>query len=175
MKKAVLLTCVCFAFVIGLQTAEECKKSKSAAYVGAKKCKMCHKQQYTSWAESIHAKALETLKKGNKLDGKDHMADKDCLVCHATGYGQESGFVNETDTPNLIGVSCEACHGAAGDYYKSHRTGKYTKDEFKAAGGIVPDAETCKQCHNKKSPTYKEFTFDKTANVHVHVALKKPH
>ena len=177
MKKTGLLTLVCLALLIALPMAMQ--SDEGAKYLGSKKCKVCHSKadrgQYKSWAESVHAKAHESLKEGNKLDGKDHTADAECLVCHSTGYGKEGGFVSEAETPNLAGVGCESCHGAAGNYLKMHMTGKYTKDEFKAAGGIPPTEEVCVTCHNKKSPTYKEFKFDKTENVHESFPLKKPH
>ncbi len=31
-------------------------------YVGAAKCKMCHKVEYNSWMETTHAKATEAAK-----------------------------------------------------------------------------------------------------------------
>ncbi len=44
-------------------------------YIGAAKCKMCHNKpatggQYKQWAESKHAKAMESLKGDEKNDPK---------------------------------------------------------------------------------------------------------
>ena len=35
------------------------------------------------------------------------------------------------------------------------------KQKAVAAGLIIPDEKTCIQCHNDKSPTYKEFDYKK--------------
>jgi hypothetical protein len=39
-----------------------------------------------------------------------------CIPCHVTGHGQPGGFVDERATPHLVGVGCEACHGAAAEH-----------------------------------------------------------
>ncbi len=110
------------------------------AYVGPNKCKMCHRVEYNSWAKTKHATAWDALKPAEQKDAK-------CNVCHST------------DLPKLTGVSCEACHGAGGDYWKM----SIMKDKAKAiANGLVmPTKEVCVRCHNSKSPTFKGFDFDK--------------
>jgi len=133
-------------------------------------------KQYKSWEATSHAKALDTLKAGNKLDGKDHTADAKCLPCHATGVGADSGFKSEADTPTLAGVGCEACHGAGADFLALKKKNKnYSKAERDAAGVVAPGEKQCVTCHNEKSPTFKAFTFTKEKNVHVSVPLKKEH
>ena len=71
-------------------------------FVGADKCKMCHKVQYASWEATTHAKSTEQAKGATDLE-----YTPDCLKCHATNASEE-----------LPGVQCEACHGAGGDYKK---------------------------------------------------------
>ena len=68
-------------------------QAQDHAYVGAAKCKMCHKLQYTSWEGLAHAKAFDQLK-------GDEQSNAECLKCHATGASAE-----------MPGVQCEACHG----------------------------------------------------------------
>ena len=54
-------------------------------------------------------------------------------------------------------MSCEACHGPGGDYWKMD----VMKDKAKAtaAGLVMPTEATCKGCHNPESPTFKSFDF----------------
>ncbi len=99
------------------------------AYVGAEKCKMCHKVQYASWLETTHAKATEAAK-----GSTDPAFEADCLGCHATNSDE-----------NLAGVQCEACHGAGADFKKM----SIMKDKETAmANGLqVPTQTTCDGCH----------------------------
>ena len=116
-------------------------------YVGAKKCKMCHKgakkgEVWEKWEKGPHAKALETLKaKGEDKNPK-------CLECHVT----------DVKAAAEEGVGCEACHGP-GSAYKSMSV---MKDKAKAMenGLIEPTEAVCKKCHNEKSPTFKGFKYD---------------
>ncbi len=47
---------------------------KGAAYVGVKKCKMCHMKQYKAWRKLKHAKNYETLV-------GEERKDPACLKC----------------------------------------------------------------------------------------------
>ena len=76
-------------------------------FVGADKCKMCHKVQYTSWVEMGHAKAFDQLAEGDK-------ANAECLKCHATG-GRGGVAALESFSPTE-GVGCESCHGPGSEY-----------------------------------------------------------
>ena len=71
------------------------------AYVGSKKCKMCHKVQYESWEKTKKFTTFETLKPGNAVEvkekhgldpNKDYTKDESCRKCHTTGYGHEGGY-----------------------------------------------------------------------------------
>ena len=74
-------------------------------YVGVKKCSSCHFKQYMTWKKTKHAKeAWESMP-------AKYRTSAECLVCHATGYGDPTGFKDEASTPNLVGTTCEACHG----------------------------------------------------------------
>ncbi len=140
---------------------KEEKKEPQAEYVGAKKCKFCHKAEYESWLETQHAHALETLKP------EDQKKDS-CIVCHVTGFGVADTI--------FAGVQCEACHGP-GSLYKSMKImhpKKYKENPEKQhqlaleAGLILPTEETCRGCHNEKSPTFKGFDFDSMFVAGVH-------
>lgn len=129
-------------------------------YVGAKKCKICHKAEHDSWLNTGHAKAWDLLK-------ADEKKNEECVGCHTTGVTAKGEM--------LEGVQCEACHGPGADYRKT----KIMKDKKLALenGMIEPTAEVCTTCHNEKSPTFKGFDFDKyvvnPAGVHAHPEKKE--
>jgi len=99
------------------------------AYVGADKCKMCHKVQYASWLETSHAKALDAAKAST-----DPAFEAKCLGCHATNSDE-----------SLAGVQCEACHGPGADFKKM--SVMKDRDAAIANGLIIPTQETCNTCH----------------------------
>lgn len=137
--------------VAGLPLAQ----ANDAKYVGVGKCKLCHPLQYKSWATTKHAQALSVLKENEAKDPK-------CLECHVTGYGKP-----QAEGADLANVQCEACHGA-GSNYKSMETMKDLA-KAKAAGLIVPNEETCKACHNERSPFFKPpFNYQEMLKKGVH-------
>lgn len=162
----------------------------TAQYVGASKCRPCHLPQTKSWEGTRMAKAFELLKPGMAADSKrahnldpnkDYTADPNCVGCHVTGHGQPGGFVSLAKTPNLVGVQCEACHGPGAGYLKpalmSLQNKEYKRSELVAAGMVLPSAQTCAACHNKKSPFYKPFDYAARLRegVHAHAPLKYKH
>jgi hypothetical protein len=56
-----------------------------------------------------HAKAFDDL-------AVNYKEDKSCLPCHVTGFGEATGFKSTSGTPQLVGVSCEACHGPGNEH-----------------------------------------------------------
>lgn len=161
-----------------------------SAYVGSSKCKKCHLTQHKSWKKTNMGNALTTLKPGEKVEvkkkhgldpEKDYTTDATCLACHTTGYGHEGGYATPDPedkkavkrAKKLSGVGCESCHGPGAGYMdlheeimKSKRT--YKLDEMLASGLIVPNADTCKTCHNEKSPTFEDFDFEKKKEEGLH-------
>ncbi|MCK4578955.1 MAG: cytochrome c family protein [Candidatus Marinimicrobia bacterium] len=160
----------------------------SFQYVSTKTCKMCHKSakkgnQYGQWLETGHAKAMESLKTEaaakiatEKGLEKPAYESGECLVCHVTGWGQEGGYQVLTDefiadeanaravkkNDALASVGCEMCHGA-GKGYKSKKimTGIFDGTiKADSVGFMKSTEETCKTCHNEKSPNFKEFDFE---------------
>lgn len=129
MRKAILVAALAVAVIaVGAAyiTAEP-------TYIGAGKCKPCHKTEYDSWvANGTHSKSMEKAKASTNPKW-----DASCLGCHAT---------NKVET--AIGVECESCHGPGSDY----KAIAVMKDRAKAvaAGLIVPDQKTCDTCHDGK-------------------------
>ncbi len=121
------------------------------AYVGAEKCKMCHKVQYNTWIETTHAKSTDAAKAST-----DPAFDAACLSCHATNADE-----------SLPGVQCEACHGPGADFKKM----SIMKDREAAVanGLIIPSQETCDNCHkddgHSKAVVYADH-LDNPAAMH---------
>ena len=145
--------------------------------VGAPKCKMCHGakigDQWTSWTESTHAKAFETLasEQSKKIAAEKGLGDPqkeaECLKCHATAafLGSEVVIDEAGKYDHSEGVGCEACHGPGSDYKK------VMKDhEAAVIAGLATDLgeEHCKKCHNETSPTFKAFDYAKQWAVIAH-------
>lgn len=121
---------------------------RAADYIGAAKCKICHKVEYTSWEALEHAKAFDTLQPSEQ-------AKAECLRCHATAGKAE-----------LPGVQCEACHGPGGEY-KSVSVMKERKASL-AAGLLLPDEAACKACHANAPHDLPEFDYAEALKIGVH-------
>jgi len=121
-----------------------------AQYVGASSCKTCHANQYKQWEATKHANAFSKLKGPEQNDPK-------CLKCHTTGYKESGGFTILAETPKMVNIQCEDCHGP-GSTYKSR---SIMKDKNKAiqVGLVMPTEAVCKKCHNPESPNFKPFDF----------------
>jgi Cytochrome c554 and c-prime len=168
------ISLIAVAFVLSFVTS--CTAAASHDYVGAGVCKMCHQtakngEQFQKWQASKHAQAFKTLStpeaakiaEAKGIKGKPYEA-KECLECHETAYDAPASALgakfNKED-----GVQCETCHGAGKDYMKMN----IMKDQkLAAANGLVllsvkdgSAQKFCETCHNKKSPTFKGFDFNK--------------
>jgi hypothetical protein len=138
-------------------------------YVGASKCKTCHKKeligdQYGAWEKAAHSKAFETLKsekavsiaKEKGIAGPPSEA-AECLKCHSTAANVGPNEADKKPLSNSDGVQCESCHGP-GSAYKKKKT-MADHEAALAAGLLVPDEKTCVKCHNDSSPTFTGFDF----------------
>jgi len=162
-------------FAAGNVSAQDKAAAPAHAFIGVKKCMMCHKGEvkgnvHEKWLASKHAKAYQTLV--DKKDGSEKKAE--CLVCHTTGFNA-GGYVPGAPTAaEFEGVQCESCHGAGADFKLTHG-----KDPAGAAKlGLVskPNEATCKTCHNETSPTFKKdhpFKFEEAAKAIDHKFRKK--
>ncbi len=120
----------------------ERKSAKKKVFATEKSCKTCHPKVHQIWQHSRHGNAYNTLRKINKA------FDPECLICHVVGLNEPGGFVSEIDTPDLMNVQCEICHGPALKHVEAPTAG-FGKDAKQA----------CKKCHVKNhSP---RFNFDK--------------
>ena len=150
-----------FVVVVGLANAESKHK-----YVGASKCKSCHKKelignQYGAWQDAKHSKAFETLKSEKALEiakekglAEPPHESGDCLKCHVTAYGVEPAMFAKKPLAHSDGIQCESCHGPGSDYRKKKVMSDH--DKSVAAGMWEPgkDEKICTACHNDESPTW---------------------
>ena len=124
-KKSTLLTttllALAFLFVAVAGAADH-------QYIGATKCKTCHNSTkkgkiYDKWLSTAHSKAYtnlaseEALKVAKEKGIEDPQKSADCLGCHVTGYAAKAELKGEKYSVEE-GVTCEACHGPGGDYFK---------------------------------------------------------
>lgn len=159
--------------VVNVMMVSAVPNQGKGGFVGAKKCSMCHKKEsdgsvYQNWQKSRHAKAFQTLntKEAEEVAKKLKIKTKpsesaECLSCHVTGYNVDKQLLTESYSREE-GVQCETCHGG-GEKYKTFPIMKDIKQavangltEYKNEADIK---KNCLECHNKKSPTYKEFKF----------------
>jgi len=173
MAKRLLVFCVLAAFTafVALAAIAQTAQTKDGAktthqFVGAAKCKLCHKAEYDSWLTTSHAKAFDALSAEEKKK-------PECVKCHITGATEKGEM--------LEGVQCEACHGA-GSEYKSPKImskkdwasdpAKYLKMAIDA-GLVVPTEAVCKRCHTPEgNPNFKPFDYAKMKSK-VHVMSQK--
>ena len=160
------LTWIAMAIGLAMAVGFASVASADAKYVGASKCKTCHKKelignQYGAWQDGAHAKAFELLK-GEKaaqvaaekgIAGAAHES-AECLQCHATAQGLDASKVAAKPLELKDGVQCESCHGPGSDYKKKKVMADH--DASVAAGMWEPDKKEaiCTACHNDKSPTW---------------------
>lgn len=134
-------------------------------FEGRKKCSSCHKSQAKSWRDTAHAKAMVSLRPGERAEAKekagldpdkDYTKDKDCVGCHVDGWGQRGGYTVERPKRMLAAVGCESCHGPGRNYRGDHRKGGQA---FEKSGKTMPRKrlaargqdfhfeEACNACH----------------------------
>lgn len=155
-------------------------------FIGVKACVLCHKTekqgtQLAIWQKSGHAEAYKTLLSEKSIEiakkqglKKPAHESPECLSCHAPEFKETARFEKNFDIKD--GVQCETCHGAGSGYKASNTMKDHAKSvaagmvEFKDEAAIKAH---CITCHNKKSPTYREFKFAEMWEKMKHPVPKK--
>lgn len=120
-----------------LNTAERAKQSLT----GPDACEPCHQEIHAQWQGTAHAHAFDILREHNRE------YDRDCTPCHVTGFYELGGFASVDETPALLHVTCESCHGSGN---------RHVADPHVRTPG---DARSvCVTCHTQEQTP--EFTFD---------------
>jgi hypothetical protein len=121
-------------------------------------CVGCHDgfvgNQLTTWAQTPHAKALDTL------TAIGQATNSSCLPCHTVGFGT-GGFVSADTTAQFAHVQCENCHGPV-----SLPHGKNSDANRSRLPLVELSAKVCGGCHDDfHHPTYTEWLISPHAEV----------
>lgn len=133
-------------------------------YVGAKKCKICHKPEFAKWEGMKHFKAFDNLP-------DDKKSDPNCIKCHTTGYGKKAAA-----KAVLNHVGCEACHGPGSEYKsvkimskKLYKSQPDVQHQMSLDNGmIIPNEQTCQGCHNQECEHSQPFDFNERWEIIKH-------
>jgi hypothetical protein len=183
--RRIILTTTAGSFLLLFVLHGIAEESVMHRYVGTKKCWICHMtkakgSQYTIWKESGHAMAYETLATERAREvyaeavpggTEDPQESARCLKCHTTGFGE--GIDAYTITFSISdGVGCESCHGPGSEYADM----KVMQDRELAIskGLIIPDENTCLQCHNENNPTHQGFDYEAYFELIAHPIPEPP-
>ncbi|RUM63451.1 MAG: hypothetical protein DSZ03_05250 [Sulfurimonas sp.] len=112
-------------------------------FVGNTKCRLCHRKFFIGRKKDPHDYAMD------HLTGEDETNPR-CLICHATGYGVPTGFINRERTPRLANVQCEGCHGPGNVHIKLAKAKKPSGGFL--AGEDHPERlkKMCQSCHTER-------------------------
>jgi hypothetical protein len=142
-------------------------------YVGADKCKTCHNakdkgEMYTKWKSTKHSQAHATLAgdAAKKID-KDALKNAKCLKCHDTEVRAGADKLAKSFKGEQ-GVQCETCHGPGDKHVKARMASEDDSNVTDAEITKAPTEKVCLDCHNKDSPSYKEFKFADASKVIEH-------
>lgn len=123
-------------------------------YVGASKCKICHRSesrgsQYQIWEKSKHSQSFEAFQTDKAQEyaqqaGVENPSESEkCLQCHSPLFNEAPEFKEE-------GVNCESCHGP-GSEYKSLSVMKNQEEAVKKGLKVYESTEeiksVCLSCH----------------------------
>jgi hypothetical protein len=161
MKKIFVIAVIALALAALIFAAEEKEKAEEKpvpAYVGDRRCKVCHLATFKAWEETDHANAFQTLK-------EDERKNPICIACHTTGYGA-GGHGSKEMVVDLTNIQCESCHGPGSLYSRSSvmRDRKHSEE----LGLVRIGPETCTRCHNENSPTFRVFDYKEFLKTGTH-------
>jgi hypothetical protein len=141
----------------------------NGGYVGSAACQNCHEESYRVWKKTPHSKAFDVLRKAVP----PRTYDPECISCHVVGWNPQSffpyvtGFLSEKETPKMINVGCEDCHGPGEKHCWAENHGTKADQEASRIAVRLTEQEAadpkcpkqnCYSCHDlDNSP---EFKFD---------------
>lgn len=140
-KSIVLLVGIALIAGAGIVAVRAASAPEDAEYVGSSKCKICHMEEHKVWSKRGHATAFEDLL-------PEERKKEDCVRCHVTGYGEESGFKSAKKTPELKNVGCESCHGPGSAHLKEAPKHLGQKGGWDTKIDAIPVGK-CIKCHNE--------------------------
>ncbi len=146
-----------------LFSSEPLEQDDRNSYIGSQACQECHQKEFSQWSHSSHATAFNTL----RTVGREYYPE--CVTCHVTGLGYESGYeIGNPEREHFVDVGCETCHGPG----KQHA---YTplKENIR---GQVPE-KVCMECHTPEhSPGFDqliEYVMSEVDHSRTELSLKQ--
>jgi hypothetical protein len=154
---------------LSLRPVSHPQKETNGDFVGSEKCETCHEKSYAVWKKSLHAKAWKTLLETDPPRNND----PECISCHVTGwhptnyFPYKSGFLSEKETPQMVGVGCESCHGPGGAHVAAESGGDAALQKKLQQAMVVTKEESqtshgkwCQNCHDlDNSPDFHFETY----------------
>ncbi len=151
---------------LGVKPIPDGRADVQGTFTGSKSCADCHEPATTIWRKSRHAGAWKSLAETSKPARAN---DPECIACHVVGWNAaellpyEGGYMNEKDTPHLLNVGCETCHGPGEKHTQAEQGSDEALQEQLRLAIRLPVANNkarkhCITCHDgDNSP---EFDFD---------------
>ena len=137
-SKLIWVVAVQICFLIFSNVFVRVGAADEAAYVGTETCAECHPDQAQSFKE--YSKKAHSFTSIQRMAGKLTPQERsECYSCHTTGYGKPGGFVSEAQTPQLMNLGCETCHGPGSQHVES-------EDPYDLKDVAIED---CMTCHNE--------------------------
>jgi cytochrome c553 len=121
-------------------------------YGGVGACAECHGSTVNTVLNTPHGRAFQTLQTAPTTSPGS-------LASHTVGYGSPTGFRSAAATPELEGVQCENCHGAAANH-----AANYIDSTVRPRVELA--ATVCGGCHTGlQHPIYDQWTTSDHAQV----------
>jgi hypothetical protein len=154
---------------LGIRPLPNPLKETNGDYVGSEACKSCHEESYRVWKKSPHSRAFATLK--NAVPPRNF--DPECVSCHTVGWNPskffpyESGYLSEKESPKLVNVGCEDCHGPGQKHCRAENQGTPAEQALYRKTSVITKEEAadpnsrktnCWSCHDQDNSP--EFKFD---------------
>ncbi|MBI5498134.1 MAG: hypothetical protein HY904_24240 [Deltaproteobacteria bacterium] len=121
-------------------------------FAGSRACTSCHEQEFTSWLNTRHSRAMASLRK----TAQD--MDRECVGCHSTAFGTAGGFRDPARMGGFAEVQCEACHGPG----RNHVAEQGGRDNIERGAG----ERLCRNCHTRELTPQFRFGPDREAIRH---------
>ncbi len=103
------------------------------SYAGPSTCTPCHAAEAARHARSRHARPSESLRRSEQL------ASPGCTRCHVTAAAYDGGWTTRPEDADLVGVTCESCHGPGREHAESPAPGYGAVDYATCYGCHLPD------------------------------------
>ena len=150
---------------LGIKPIPNTQIESLGKFLGSSSCADCHETANTAWKKSRHSKAWQSLKETAK---PARNFDPECIACHVIGWSApellpyKGGFASEKETPQLVSVGCESCHGPGEKHILAERGSNETlQANLRKAIRLPIENGTAKKhcltCHDGDNSPHFEF------------------